>query len=139
MIVMTIRYHKLIVIVLLSAVFFIPFFSSQNFSPAGDEITHLPSGYSYWKTGQITLNPQHPPFVKLAASFPLLFMDLDFDSQDPDLSGPFKNEWIFGKKILISNNADRLLFWGRLPIMLLSVLLGFYIYRWASEMFSPKA
>jgi len=130
---------KITVLILLAVTFLLPFFSAQNFSPANDEITHLPSGYSYWKTGQITLNPQHPPFVKLIASFPLLFMDLKFDSQDPDLSGPFKNEWIFGKKFLVSNNADRLLFWGRFPVMLLSVLLGFYIYRWAFEMFSPKA
>ncbi len=130
---------KIIVLILLAATFLLPFFSAQNFSPASDEITHLPSGYSYWKTGQITLNPQHPPFVKLIASLPLLFMDLKFDVQDPDLSGPFKNEWIFGKKFLISNDADRLLFWGRLPVMLLSVLLGLYIYRWASEMFNPKA
>lgn len=131
--------YKLILVFLLGIVFLLPFFSAQNFSPASDEITHLPSGYSYWKTRQITLNPQHPPFVKLIASFPLLFMNLKFDNRDPDLSGPFKNEWSFGKKLLISNDTDRLLFWGRLSVMLLSVLLGFYIYRWASEMFNPKA
>ena len=130
---------KVAIIFLLAVTFLLPFFSSQNFSPASDEITHLPSGYSYWKTGQITLNPQHPPFVKLISSFPLLFMNLKFDSQDPDLVGPFKNEWKFGKKFLTSNNVDRLLFWGRLPIMLFSVLLGFYIYRWAFEMFNSKA
>src|SRR3989344_9312880 len=130
---------KITVLILLAVTFLLPFFSAQNFSPANDEITHLPSGYSYWKTGQITLNPQHPPFVKLISSFPLLFMDLKFDSQDPDLSGPFKNEWIFGRKFLVSNDVDRLLFWGRLPVVLLSVLLGFYIFRWASEIFSPKA
>ncbi len=130
---------KIIVSILLAITFLLPFFSAQNFSPANDEITHLPSGYSYWKMGQITLNPQHPPFVKLISSFPLLFMDLKFDSQDPDLSGPFKNEWIFGKKFLLSNDVDKLLFWGRLPVMLLSVLLGFYVYRWTSEIFSPQA
>jgi len=130
---------KITVLVLLAVTFLLPFLSAQNFSPASDEITHLPSGYSYWKTGQITFNLQHPPFVKLISSFPLLFMDLKFDSEDPDLSGSFKNEWIFGKKFLTSNDTDRLLFWGRLPVMLWSVLLGFYIFRWASEMFSPKA
>ena len=131
--------NKIILIILLAITFLLPFFSAQKFSPASDEITHLPSGYSYWKTGEITLNPQHPPFVKLISSFPLLFMNLKFDRQDPDLSGPFKNEWAFGKKFLASNDADRLLFWGRLSIMFLSVLLGFYIYRWASEMFGSKA
>ena len=133
------KLRKLLVGTLLAVVFFIPFFSAQNFSPATDEITHLPSGYSYWKTGQISLNPQHPPLVKLMASFPLLFMDLKFDSQGPNLIGPARNEWAFGSSFLFSNDADRLLFWGRIPVMLLSVLLALYLYKWASEMFSPKA
>ncbi|MBI2627227.1 MAG: glycosyltransferase family 39 protein [Parcubacteria group bacterium] len=124
--------------ILLLLVFFIPFFSAQNFSPATDEITHLPSGYSYWKTGEITLNPQHPPLVKLLASFPLLFMDLNFDENDRNLVGPIRSEWSFGSKFLFSNDVNLLLLWGRLPIMLLSVLLAFYIYKWASEMFSLK-
>ncbi|MBI2057716.1 MAG: glycosyltransferase family 39 protein [Candidatus Yanofskybacteria bacterium] len=133
------RFIKTGVAVLLSLVFFIPFFSAQNFSPATDEIIHLPGGYSYWKTGEIALNPEHPPLVKLMASFPLLFMDLKFDANDVSLVGPFKKQWTFGSKFLFSNDADRLLLWGRLPIMLLSVLLGFYIYKWGSEMFSRKA
>lgn len=130
---------KIIVSVLLATAFLLPFFSAQNFSPSSDEITHLPSGYSYWKTGQIILNPQHPPLLKLMSAFPLLFMNLKFDINDPTLSGPFKNEWEFGKKLLISNNADRMLLWGRLAPMLISVLLAFFIFKWASEMFSVKA
>ena len=135
----SVPYHKTILITLLFLVFFIPFFSAQNFSPATDEIIHLPGGYSYWKTGQIVLNPEHPPLVKLMASFPLLFMNLKFDANDVNLVGPFKKQWTFGNKFLFSNDADQLLLWGRLPVMLLSVLLGFYIYRWGSEIFSRKA
>ena len=136
---MTLKCHKLIVVVLLGVVFFIPFFSAQNFSPATDEITHLPSGYSYWKTGEITLNPQHPPLVKVAAAFPFLFMDLDFNNNDPNLIGPIRNEWAFGQNLLSSNNMDKLLLWGRLSVMLISILLGFYIYKWASELFNYRA
>ncbi|MBI2676588.1 MAG: glycosyltransferase family 39 protein [Candidatus Yanofskybacteria bacterium] len=135
----SVSHYKSILTVLLLLVFFIPFFSAQNFSPATDEIIHLPGGYSYWKTGEIVLNPEHPPLVKLMASFPLLFMDLKFDADDVNLAGPFKKQWTFGSKFLFSNDADRLLLWGRLPMMLLSVLLGFYIYKWGSEMFSRKA
>ncbi len=135
---MTIKF-KIVILVLLATTFLLPFFSAQNFSPASDEITHLPSGYSYWKTGFIELNPQHPPFVKLIASFPLLFMDIKFNAKDPNLVGPFKDEWKFGTKFLFSNDVDILFFWGRIPIMLLSLLLGFYIFKWASEMFSSKA
>src|SRR3989338_4346206 len=64
---------------LLLLVFFIPFMAMLNFSPAYDEVTHLPSGYSYLRTGEIKLNPQHPPFIKIIAALPLLFLDLKFD------------------------------------------------------------
>ena len=130
---------KLLVVFFLAVIFLVPFFSAQNFSPAADEITHLPSGYSYWKTGKIELNPQHPPLVKLLASFPLLFLDLNFDKNDPYLVGEWKNEWEFGRKFLFSNNADKLLLLGRLTPVLLSVLLGFYVFKWASEMFNYRA
>ena len=129
------EYQNLIIVVLLGVAFFLPFFGAQNFSPATDEIVHLPAGYSYWKTGQTVLNPEHPPLVKLMAAFPLLFMDLKFDPNNPDLIGPIRNEWSFGSNFLFFNDIDRLLLWGRLPVMLMSVLLGFYIYKWASEMF----
>ena len=131
--------NKILVLILLTVTFLLPFFSAQNFSAASDEITHLPSGYSYWKTGLIQLNPQHPPLVKLLAAFPLLFLDLKFDPQDPKLSGPLKDEWQFGWNLLFANDADQLLFWGRLPMMLLSLLLGFYIFKWGKEMFGQRA
>ena len=132
---------KTIVLVaaLLLAVFLIPFFSAQNFSPSADEITHLPSGYSYWKTGEIILNPQHPPLVKLLSSFPLLFLNLKFDKNDPNLTGPSRNEWQFGHNFLFTNDADKLLLLGRIAPILISVLLGLYIFKWASELFSHKA
>ena len=133
------EYQNLIIVVLLGIVFFLPFFGAQNFSPATDEIAHLPAGYSYWKTGQTVLNIEHPPLVKLMAAFPLLFMDLKFDPNDPDLIGPIRNEWSFGSNFLFSNDVDRLLLWGRLPVMLMSVLLGLYIYKWASELFNYQA
>src|SRR3989338_553192 len=133
------EYQNLIIVVLLGIVFFLPFFGAQNFSPATDEIAHLPAGYSYWKTGQTVLNIEHPPLVKLMAAFPLLFIDLKFAPNDPDLIGPIRNEWSFGSNFLFSNDVDRLLLWGRLPVMLMSVLLGLYIYKWASELFNYQA
>src|SRR3989344_8301177 len=131
--------NKILVLILLTVTFLLPFFSAQNFSAASDEITHLPSGYSYWKTGLTQLNPQHPPLVKLLTAFPLLFLDLKFDPKDSSLSGPLKDEWQFGRNLLFANNADTFLFWGRLPVMLLSLLLGVYVFKWVSEMFSAKA
>ena len=127
----------------------------QNFSPVADEITHLPAGYSYLKTGEIKLNPQHPPLIKMLAALPLLFLDLKFNAGDPNLAGPQTDdpfdktqgrpeqsrtdEWQFGRNFLSDNGVDRLMFWSRIPMILISVLLAWYIYKWGKELFGQKA
>ncbi len=119
---------------LLLAVFLQPFLSARRFGPAGDEYAHLPAGYSYWRTGEIELNPQHPPLVKLIAALPLLFLDLNYSEDDLSLG-----EWRFGRKFLFTNDADRILFWGRLGPILISVLLALFVYLWAAKLFGPAS
>jgi len=135
----SLKLKNLILYSLLFLVFLIPFLSMQNFSPATDEITHLPSGYSYLKTGEIKLNPQHPPLIKILAAFPLLFLDLKFDVSDLNLTGTQIKEWQFGVNFLSANGVDRVMFWGRIPMILLSVLLGWYIFIWGKELFGYEA
>src|SRR3989344_1923655 len=130
---------NIIVVGLLFLTFLIPFLSMQNFSPAYDEITHLPSGFSYLKTGELKLNPEHPPLIKMLAATPLLFLNLKFDFNDPNLAGSKTDEWQFGRDLLFNNGTDRVIFWGRIPVMLLSVLLGWYVFKWGKELFSYKA
>src|SRR3989338_10851938 len=129
----------LILFSLLFLTFLIPFLSMQNFSPAYDEITHLPSGFSYLKTGELKLNPEHPPLIKMLAATPLLFLNLKFDFNDPNLAGSKTDEWQFGRDLLFNNGTDRVIFWGRIPVMLLSVLLGWYVFKWGKELFNYRA
>ena len=37
-----------------------------------DEANHMFAGYMMWRTKDYGLNPEHPPFVKLLATAPLL-------------------------------------------------------------------
>ena len=55
---------------------------SQTF----DESTHLFAVFKYWKHGDVGRNPEHPPFVKLLASLPLLSMGLQ---ESPAIPIPF--------------------------------------------------
>jgi 4-amino-4-deoxy-L-arabinose transferase-like glycosyltransferase len=106
-----------------------------------DEHAHLPAGYTYWRTGDFRFNPQHPPLVKLLAAVPLLFMSPKVDWTDESWAGPRPSQWRFGTRFfyLWGNDLDRLLFWGRLPIVLLATLLGVYVFRWSAERFGPGA
>src|SRR6201995_6069404 len=44
--------------------------STRRESPSWDEGDHIYSGYMNWKHGEYSLNPEHPPLVKLVATWP---------------------------------------------------------------------
>jgi len=48
--------------------------------------------------------------------------------------------WVRGKELLFkSNNPVKLLFLIRLPLILLSALLGFYVFKWSKEIYGLRA
>jgi len=104
-----------------------------------DETTHLHAGYSYLVRHDFRLNPQHPPLVKLLCAAPLLVLRPDVDWSDPSWTGSPPDEWAFGARMLYGNDADRLLFWGRLPVVLLGLVLALYVRRWAADLFGRPA
>ncbi|MEK7631373.1 MAG: glycosyltransferase family 39 protein [Patescibacteria group bacterium] len=99
-----------------------------------DEGVHLAAGVSYWQTGDYRLNEEHPPLVKLLAALPVILSKpkLDFTSA----SWQEGNQWAFAREMLYQrgNDADRLLFLGRLPMVGLCLLLGFMLYLWGRRL-----
>jgi 4-amino-4-deoxy-L-arabinose transferase-like glycosyltransferase len=124
---------------LLSAMLLQALLSMRLLSATFDETTHLSSGYSYIITGDFRLNPQHPPFIKILSALPLLPLQPEMNLEDPAWSESPYDEWSFGYRFLYGNEADRLLFWGRLPNVLLSLLMAFYVFRWARELFGEAS
>ncbi len=108
-------------------------------SPTSDEVSHIPAGYTYVKTGDLRLNPQHPPLIKLLAGLALLPLRPKLDLDDPGWTHDPPNEWTFGEQFLYSNDLDALLFAARLPVVFLSLVLAFFVFRWASELFGTNA
>ena len=99
-----------------------------------DETAHLPAGYAYWATGELRLNPEHPPLPKLLAALPLRFMPaIQFSRAWPEWQA--SDQWAFGQRFLyLANDATTLLFWGRVPMLLLGCVLGAFIYRFTREL-----
>jgi len=54
--------------------------STRQQSPSWDEGDHIFAGYMNWINGEYTLNPEHPPLVKLVATLPLVPLDLRYRS-----------------------------------------------------------
>ncbi len=104
-----------------------------------DEVAHIPAAYSYLHYGDYRLNPEHPPLIKDLAGIPLQFMNLKFPINGSAWNNEVNGEWDVGWDFLynLGNNADAILFWARLPILLLSLSFGifFYVYtrkRWGT-------
>lgn len=133
------HYHPLVVAALLAAFLLQTILSMRLMSVSYDETIHLPAGYTYVTRGEFVMNQEHPPFVKMLAGLPLIFLKPTTTAADPYYSFDTQRGYIFGEKFLHANDVDQLLFWGRLPIVMLGLLLCFYVYLWARELFGKSA
>lgn len=134
------------------AFFAVSILVSYQESTTMDEKAHIPAGYSYVKYQDMRINPEHPPLLKDFAGLAILPLDPAMPKSDPlwesgdwlDLSkfpeGPARTwglaQWEFGDKILHwnGNDANLVTFWARFPFILVSLLLGYFIYRWTREL-----
>jgi dolichyl-phosphate-mannose-protein mannosyltransferase len=127
---------------LLIIIFFVPLIIMRGKSASYDEVAHLPAGFSYLTTGLVKLNPQHPPLIKEISALPLLFLrpaklvdrrKLESQTLEPNF------EWNYGRRFLFDQDADRLLFWGRIPVVFLSLGLAILVMLWARELWGRRA
>lgn len=154
---------NLIAGILLLMMFFLAIFSIKDDTFTFDETAHVAAGYSYLSQKDYRLNPEHPPLIKDLAAFPLLFLGLNFPKDDPSWTQQEPPQWWFQfdfasqflyrspsevkpneagdemKSQRPGNNPDEILFWSRLPMILLLVFLGWFLFYWAKKLFGNKA
>jgi 4-amino-4-deoxy-L-arabinose transferase-like glycosyltransferase len=122
--------------------FLLMIFSIKGDSLTMDEKSHLPAGYSYLTQQDMRINPEHPPLIKNLAGFPLLFINgINFPYESKAWTQDVNGQWDFGKTLLFESNnpADTMIFWGRIPMILLTLLAGFFVFKWAKELFGNTA
>lgn len=119
--------------------------SIRQQSPSWDEGNHIYSGYMNWKQGLYSLNPEHPPLVKLVATLPLLPLDLKIA---PRQGRYFKLEaYLGGRELLFRNDpqyggkygADTLLFRVHMAALIFGLTLGVLLFVAGREMFGAIA
>jgi hypothetical protein len=101
-----------------------------------DEGPHLAVGYATLRTGDLRLQPVHihPPLANALAAAPLLFQD---DLPDPRAI----DGWDIASLSAVTDEVvwqyphpARIAIAGRVPILLLGVLLGAVVCRWARDL-----
>ncbi len=107
-----------------------------------DEGQHIARGYAYLKTGDLRLNQvrgAHPPGMAILEAAPLLlFPDMP---QPATLKGWAESDTVLFAKQLIwkSPEIEKLLFAARVPVMLVTLLLAVFCFRWAADLWGPGA
>ena len=129
---------NLVLFLLLFLIFIQTFLGSRLFSAAMDEQAHLPAGFAHLQSKEIEFRKSNAPFIGMLAALPsFLFSKPGIDLKDSTVVD--NDFWNFGNKFLFSNDTDGLLLSGRLVIIFLTLLLGLYVFRWASDLFGEKA
>lgn len=116
------------------------FFSAREDSTTMDELAHIPSGYSYLTLRDFRLNPEHPPLIKNLAALPALFLNLNFPTDTKSWLEDVNGQWDQGRIFLYEsgNDADKIIFWMRLPEMALALFFGWLFFNWIKKRFGQK-
>jgi hypothetical protein len=106
-----------------------------------DEVAHIGAGVSYLQKLDLRMNEEHPPLAKVLAALPLVLRGVHADYSN--ISWTFSNkmfnahlgEWVFGHWLIMRwNDPYSTVLWARVPMLLLTLLLGIAIYAYGSRL-----
>lgn len=114
--------------------------SMRGDSATVDELADIPSGYAYLRFGDYRLNEEHPPLMKVLAAVPLQFMNINFPTWGESWRVTAQSYGV-GSDLLYyaGNDADAILFWARVPILLVAVGGGAFLFGYTRRRFGPTA
>lgn len=120
--------------------FVLAFFSMKDISLTMDELAHIPAGFSYLYKNDYRLNPEHPPLIKDLSALPLLFLNLNFPENHPSWREGVNNQWWFGNQFMFKsgNDPDKIMFFARIPMIIVMVLFSLFVYFYAKKLFGQK-
>ncbi len=106
-----------------------------------DEVAHIGAGVSYLQKFDLRLNEEHPPLAKILAALPLVVRGAHADYShiswtiSHNFFAAFLGEWVFGEYVLAKwNDPVATLAWARLPMLLLTLVLGLAMYLYARRL-----
>ena len=106
-----------------------------------DEVAHIGAGVSYLQRLDLRLNEEHPPLPKVLAAIPLVLRGTHADyshiswTVSEKFFPAYLGQWVFGEWLLTKwNNPVTVLAWARLPMLLLTLVLGWVVYECARSL-----
>jgi len=109
-----------------------------------DEVAHIGAGVSYLQKLDMRMNEEHPPLAKMLAALPLVVRGVHVDYSQVSWTfslGLFKQmlgEWVFGHWLITRwNDPIATVFWARLSMLSLTLVLGIVLFAYGSRLGDP--
>ena len=106
-----------------------------------DEVAHIGAGLSYLQKLDLRFNEEHPPLAKVLAALPLVARGTRADysgtiwNVSQDFFPAYLGQWVFGEYVLPRwNQPESTLAWARLPMLLLTIALGWVVFACARRL-----
>ena len=118
--------------------------AARRESVTNDEVAHIGAGVSYLQKLDMRMNEEHPPLAKVLAALPLVVRGVHADYSQVSWAfslGLFKQllgEWVFGHWLITRwNNPITTVFWARLSMLSLTLVLGIVLFAYGSRLGDP--
>ncbi|MBV8552678.1 MAG: glycosyltransferase family 39 protein [Acidobacteriaceae bacterium] len=115
--------------------------STMRQSPTFDEVAHIGAGLSSVQRFDLRMNPEHPPLSKALSGIAMALGGTHADYSGPawtlskDFFPAFLGEWSFGHWVINRwNERVRTVFLARLPMLLLTLVLGWVVFAFADRL-----
>lgn len=107
-----------------------------------DEFYHIPAGYYHLTAGDFHLNTEHPPLVKMYAALPLLLVRPEAPTPNYATTAEPRQRTEETLALFWRANTARfetISFWPRVPMVLLTLVLGWLVFVYARQLFGERA
>ncbi len=120
----------LLVVVLLAQMAVAMVTTAVQQTPTIDEPVYVGTAAVYLHDHSLRYNPEHPPLGKLVVGVGVAIADPHVDRPLPDDQG------VLGRQLLYRSGNDpwQLMFWARLPVIVLTLLFGLVVFAFAREL-----
>jgi len=116
--------------------------AARHESVAFDEVAHIGAGVSYLQKLDLRMNEEHPPLPKLIAALPLVvhgvhadYSHISWTASQKFLPDGYVGQWVFGHWLITRwNDPFTILLWTRVPMLLLTLALGWLIFVFGREL-----